>query len=131
MVNPKRWRVRHVAGRRLWRHADLCRTIVACDANLEASGPTSLLAALLTIFLQEFGWNRSNSEVEDQDVQRYVVYHNGRALGWVNAESPVAAVMKVSLITQKPPEQCNAIGSDVRQSQRRRRRSGYRGGDAG
>ncbi len=37
--------------------------------------------------------------------QRYIVYHNGRAIGWVHAHNPMEAINRVAAITGKPTDE--------------------------
>jgi hypothetical protein len=41
--------------------------------------------------------------------QRYIVYHNGRAIGWVHAHNPMEAIQRVAAITGKPVNECAAL----------------------
>lgn len=41
--------------------------------------------------------------------QRYIVYHNGRAVGWVHAENPMEATNRVAKMTGRPAGECAAL----------------------
>jgi Flp pilus assembly CpaF family ATPase len=41
--------------------------------------------------------------------QRYIVYHDGRAVGWVHAENPMEAIQRVAMMTGKPAEARAAV----------------------
>lgn len=46
--------------------------------------------------------------------QRYIVYHEGRAVGWVHAENPMEAIKRVAKMTNQPCENCAALLFEVR-----------------
>jgi hypothetical protein len=47
--------------------------------------------------------------------RRYIVYHAGRAIGWVHAVSAIEAIMRVAKMTKKPADECAALLFEVRQ----------------
>ena len=46
--------------------------------------------------------------------QRYIVYYNGRAIGWVHAANPVEAIRRVAAVTGKPVDECAARMFEVK-----------------
>ncbi len=40
--------------------------------------------------------------------QRYVVYHEGKGIGWVNAATAEKAIQKVCKVTGREPADCTA-----------------------
>ena len=45
--------------------------------------------------------------------RRYLVYHVGRAVGWVHAHDPMEAIKRVAAITGKPANECAAVMFEV------------------
>ena len=46
--------------------------------------------------------------------RRYIVYHDGRAVGWVHAANPMEAIKRVAAITGKPVNECAARMFELR-----------------
>ena len=43
----------------------------------------------------------------------YIVYYDGRAVGWVYAHDPMEATKRVAKMTNKPAEECAALLFEV------------------
>ena len=46
--------------------------------------------------------------------QRYVVFHEGKPIGWVHAATAEEAIKKVCKVTGRPADHCSAMPCRVR-----------------
>jgi hypothetical protein len=46
--------------------------------------------------------------------RRSIVYHDGRAIGWVHAANPMEAIKRVAKMTNKSAGECAALLFEVR-----------------